>query len=633
MQLAGLQLGGYHILQQIGSGGMGEVYLAEDPRINRNVALKVIRIEKLLSPDPAVAQEAIRLFRREAKAVAKLDHPHILTLYHYDEDVIQGTRLLYIVMPLCVEGSLVTWLRKRTTNPLLSPEEAAPLLLQVADALQHAHDKQVIHLDVKPANLLLRSQSNSAVPDLLLADFGIAAILNATTSEGFRGRGTPAYMAPEQWEGHPAPATDQYALAVMAYYLLTGRTPFQGNLYQLEHQHRNTPPQPPSTLNPRISQDIDEVILKALQKKPEDRYSSVLHFAQAFEDAVQSTEASPTKNMFSRIRRIRLKNPLKLSIFAAATLGLTFYLISPAIASPVVPIMGLAFIIISWLLGLAQSGWLEQWNWFVGILLASPIAGIIYGLVGPTTKPRGAQISPLVRIYRDKTNKARQYVLSAIGLVLLADVIGIGYYTNYTVNNAIYNATAPRMENTFAMLTHGNPTQYYSLVNNMGDNKWEERADCTFTAGAYQVSNDSQEDFNPCFLQNATFKDFVFQVQMKLLAGNAGGILFRDSGGNGRALFYYLSISQLGDYDLSLYVDRQGSNNYSVMSGTAQPFRTGLGQINTIAILVKGSILDLFINGYFVDSSNDSGSEQGTIALVAKSSAVVVYSDAEVWML
>ena len=295
MQLTGLQLGGYHILNQIGDGGMGEVYLAEDIRLSRNVAIKVIRIDKLLSPDPNVAQEAIRLFHREATAIAKLDHEHILPLYQYDEAVIQGMRLFYIVMPLCLEGSLMTWLRKRNNNPQLSLDKAASILLQAADALQHAHDKEVIHLDVKPANFLLRSQSNSNAPYLLLADFGIASIMHATTSVGIRG--TPAYMAPELWEGQPVPATDQYALAVMTYYLLTGRTPFQGTEFQLRDQHLNALPQPPSTLNPHISRDIDAVILKALRKKPKDRYSSVLGFAQAFKDALDSTTLSPNANV------------------------------------------------------------------------------------------------------------------------------------------------------------------------------------------------------------------------------------------------------------------------------------------------------------------------------------------------
>ena len=288
MQLVGSQLGDYHLLQQIGAGGMGEVYLAEDPRIGHQVALKVIRIESF-SPDPSVAEKAIRLFRREAKALANLTHPHILPLHHYGEEVMQGTRLLYIVMPLCHEGSLETWVQQRNA---LSPEELTPLLLQAAEALQYAHDKQIIHCDIKPANFLLRSRRDSTVPDLLLADFGIAAIMNATTSAEIRG--TPAYMAPEQWEGHPVPATDQYALAVMAYNLLTGHTLFTGNEHQLMYNHLYSQPQPPSTLNPRISQDIDAVILKALEKNPEDRFPSVLVFAQAFQEALGGDEVSST---------------------------------------------------------------------------------------------------------------------------------------------------------------------------------------------------------------------------------------------------------------------------------------------------------------------------------------------------
>src|SRR5439155_22844831 len=116
-------------------------------------------------------------------------------------------------------------------------------------------------------------------------------------------------------------------------------------------------------------------------------------------------------------------------------------------------------------------------------------------------------------------------------------------------------------------------------------------------------------------------------VQMKILSGGTGGILFRDSGGNGKALFYYLSVSQDGYYDLSFYVDKQSTNSNSLMSGNAPSFRTGLGQINTISVIAKGDALSLFINGNFVDSRIDSSSEQGTLALVTSNISVVVFSD------
>jgi len=126
---------------------------------------------------------------------------------------------------------------------------------------------------------------------VLLADFGVAKFISATAGMSQVSRGTPTYMAPEQWEGHPVPATDQYALAVMAYELLTRRPPFQGGMAQLMYQHFHVQPQPPSTFYPRLSQALDAVLLRALAKDPKERFPSVSAFAEAFEQAAQSSEA------------------------------------------------------------------------------------------------------------------------------------------------------------------------------------------------------------------------------------------------------------------------------------------------------------------------------------------------------
>jgi serine/threonine protein kinase len=145
----------------------------------------------------------------------------------------------------------------------------------------------MIHLDVKPSNFLLRS--NKKDPDhpmLLLADFGIARNYTTVASSSRTIRGTPTSMAPEQWSSNPVFATDQYALAVMAYELLAGRPPFVGSMEQLMYQHFNTPPPSPSAINPRLPAVLDAVILRALAKKPEDRYPSIADFASAFAEVV-----------------------------------------------------------------------------------------------------------------------------------------------------------------------------------------------------------------------------------------------------------------------------------------------------------------------------------------------------------
>jgi serine/threonine protein kinase len=286
--LEGEQLGRYRLLRLLGSGGMGEVYLAEDARISQQVAIKIIRTEGIAYPESESAKDAARLFEREARAIARLDHPNILPLYAYGEETLHGIPLTYLVMPYRKEGTLANWLRQRGSTAFLTPEEATPLVQQAAVALQHAHDQQVIHQDIKPTNFLIRLRDDQpSRPDLLLADFGIARLTSATASASQSIRGTPTYMAPEQWEGHPVPATDQYALAIMAYELLVGRPPFQGGPGQVMRQHYLTPPPAPSALNPQLSPAIDAVIMRALAKQPEERFSSVAAFAQAFQEATQ----------------------------------------------------------------------------------------------------------------------------------------------------------------------------------------------------------------------------------------------------------------------------------------------------------------------------------------------------------
>ncbi|GAC1383917.1 MAG: hypothetical protein NVSMB33_12120 [Ktedonobacteraceae bacterium] len=286
MPLEALQNGRYRILRPLGSGSMGEVYLVEDTRITRQVAIKVIRTETAAYSDPHTTSDAARLFEREAKAIAKLNHPNILPLFDFGEEVVNGSPLAYMVMPYCAEGSLASWLKQRGEGSPLSPQQVAHFLRQAADALQHAHDNDIIHQDVKPQNFLIRSNRGASVPDLLLADFGIAKLAAGTSGASQAIRGTPVYMAPEQWEGHPVPASDQYALAVMVYQLLTGRPPFLGGPQQMMYQHFTVTPPPPSTRNPAITHDIDSIVLRALAKRPQERFPSIATFGTALEQAL-----------------------------------------------------------------------------------------------------------------------------------------------------------------------------------------------------------------------------------------------------------------------------------------------------------------------------------------------------------
>ncbi len=291
MSLIGQHLGQYDILRLLGHGGMGEVYLAEDPRIQQQVAIKVLHVE---GETDKMLQEAMRWFKREARIIAQLHHPHVLPLFRYDEHRIDEALLLYLVMPYCRGGSLADWLADQTVpHQSISVQDTAFIVRQVADALQYAHEHHVIHQDIKPSNILLReSQTHAAQLDLLLADFGVATLSVTTTRTSQSLRGTPAYMAPEQWEGHAVAASDQYALAVLIYECLTGHLPFHGMPNQVMYQHLMTPPPPLRTDSPQLSPQLEAIVMRALAKQPQQRFASIDAFASAFVQAASQHSKS-----------------------------------------------------------------------------------------------------------------------------------------------------------------------------------------------------------------------------------------------------------------------------------------------------------------------------------------------------
>ena len=285
MALETLKNNRYRIVRPLGSGSIGEVYLVEDNLNNRQeVIIKLLHAYAY--PLTQEAQGASRAFKFEAGAIAQLNHPNILPLLDYGTETIDGEVVPFIVTPNCPEGSLETWLEQRSNSDVLTLEDAARIVRQVADALQYAHNQGVVHRDVKSANVFIRNKLNGP-PDMLVSDFGFAQPLPEARASGLDIRGTPGYMAPEQWEGQVVPASDQYALGVLVYQLLTGLLPFQGNIEQLRDAHLHSWPTPPSTINPTLSRDLDVVVGQAMAKKPGDRYPTVSAFADAFTQAIQ----------------------------------------------------------------------------------------------------------------------------------------------------------------------------------------------------------------------------------------------------------------------------------------------------------------------------------------------------------
>ena len=267
-------LGRYHVLEQIGQGGMASVYKAYDPTEDKNYAIKVL--------PPFLAQEAqfSKRFEREAEVVMRLQHPNIVPVVDFGQE--NGSA--YLVMPLLEVGSLAD----RMQEGPLSPVEGGRVLEQLSGALDFAHQEGVIHRDVKPSNVLMDDQGNA-----LLADFGLARIHDASVSlTGSALLGTPAYMSPEQAQGKKAgPASDQYSMGVILYQLCTGNLPFEAETPMAVLLKHISEPLPLARVqSPNVPEGIERVILKSTAKEPEERFASLGEMNLAFQAALAHSE-------------------------------------------------------------------------------------------------------------------------------------------------------------------------------------------------------------------------------------------------------------------------------------------------------------------------------------------------------
>ena len=278
LSLEGQMLGKYRVLEPLGRGGMARVYRAYHPQLDRYVAIKVLRSD-------LVEEEAfLARFRREAQAVARLRHTHIVQVYDFD---VQGG-LPYMVMELLEGDTLKACLNSyRQQGKHMPLAETVRVLLDVLDGLAYAHDEGMIHRDIKPANILLTCHSHA-----VLSDFGIAQIVGGTqyTVSGAL-LGTLNYMAPEQGlEGRCDARSDIYALGVVLYEMLTQSIPFDADTpLAILMKHLNDPLPLPRQIEPTIPEPFERIVLKAMAKQPEDRYPSAGEMAQALRSAATQT--------------------------------------------------------------------------------------------------------------------------------------------------------------------------------------------------------------------------------------------------------------------------------------------------------------------------------------------------------
>jgi serine/threonine-protein kinase len=276
------RLGKYVLRRVLGKGAMGIVYEGYDEILDRTAAIKTIRAELWDSDDAAEMRER---FIREARAVARMSHPNIVTLYEFDEKDDTGFIALEFVAGHTLKAHMAAAPGRR-----MDPREAVRVAVRVLEGLAYSHRMEVTHRDIKPGNVML-------TPDgaVKILDFGVARLASAGITVAGAMLGTPAYMAPEQLLGKAVDhRADLYSVGVLLYEMLTGRRPHEGDVNQIHVQVLYGEPEPPSALVPELSPELDRVVLTALAKTPEARFADAEAFAQALRDTLDEALSIPT---------------------------------------------------------------------------------------------------------------------------------------------------------------------------------------------------------------------------------------------------------------------------------------------------------------------------------------------------
>jgi len=499
------------------------------------------------------------------------------------------------------------------------------------------------------------------------------------TSESQVIRGTPTYMAPEQWEGHPAPATDQYALAVMAYELLTGRPPFVGNGYQhMWHQHVHVAPCPPGIINPTIPQELDAVFLRALEKNPDRRYSSVSDFAHAFQRAVLNSG--------------NVHQTLTITALEART-GTNRLLPLPGGRQVIVPIPpGVNH---GQVIRLEGFGRPTTYNNPVGALIVTIfIAPVVAVEVASPTTPTFQHTIPVsnslarnevkptlppVPLKKRRTKNTPVLKIS-FALVALAASLGICYVTSsFALSIMQKNTTTVTATSTpdalprYLSKLYGTGKLVFSdsLKDDNKGNNWAFTptptttpsplyGSCLYIDNALHVRvyGDTGVTFHPCVPEPLTtttnyliFNNFAYQVAMTFITGDCGGVTFR---GQGKG-FYYFFICRNRNYichNDSAHVCNYGLISYTedplsgkpdfnlnplLTEGYSKTIEDGTNQQYTIAVVAQGTKIDLFVNDQYIDEVKNDNYRNGKIGVLAKTFGPylteVAFSDATVWTL
>lgn len=597
----GQQLGNYRLTHLIGRGGFADVYLGEHVRLGTQTAVKVLHTR-------LVESDEVERFQREASTIAHLEHPHIVRVL--DFDVQEGTP--FLIMGNAPHGNLRQRHPKGVSLPL---KTIVNYIKQVADALQYAHEHKVIHRDIKPENMLIGLHH-----EILLGDFGIALLAQSSRLQNTQEvAGTAYYMAPEQLQGKPRLASDQYALGIVVYEWLCGHRPFEGSFTEIASQHMFTPPPSLSEKVSTILPEVEYVVLTTLEKDPHKRFGSVQAFATALEQACQVTSSSPVT---PPLQVMPLSDPA-----LTTNEGVAISLSQPPISTNV-------------LTPLSQSS-----------LLIEAVTGEQSSQALPAITQAESQASsppPLAPTASQGQKQPRRFpagikLLLFILVVLLVGGSGLLYYTTVYQQNVRYaQATATTVAQAKVTVTAvENPYTHSGALtlsdplsdNSQGHNWAHDPINCGFSGGTYHVKAPNPNHYDDCPENSIDYSNFAFEVQMQFIKGDTGGIIFRYHYTPTHLYFYTFLISQDMNYSLSLV---NGSSTNPLANGKNLAIKQGLNQINLIAVIAQGNTIKAYVNHQQIASVTDSTFSTGKIGIMANpisNPTEVIFSNAKVWTL
>jgi serine/threonine protein kinase len=556
----------YRIVAQIGSGGMGTVYEAEDTLFDDHlVAVKELRQSGLSAQE---MMEATTAFKREAHLLVGLNHPNLPKIQDYFADAGRW----YLVMDF-IEGETLETYMTHWTGGYLPVNEALDIAIQLCTVLNYLHTRQppIIFRDLKPANVMRTPGGR-----LYLIDFGIARHFHPGQTKDTMALGSLGYAAPEQYgKAQTTPRSDIFSLGAVLYQLLTGVDPSQA-FFQFA----------PLNLHGRpIPAGLETLLMHMLEKDASKRPESMAAVKQ-------------------ELQRIAVRVPAKQGMLRPSPLSQKTFIhrLSQPSRPKIMVLMGLTLLVVS-SIGFFSFVHLNQ----------------------VTTNQANATTT---------ANAHATATTAAINAAFTA-VVSTAVVNTLTTANA--TATVAGLPNVYNNATRRPPALDDPLRDNSKSYGWEEGTTtpgdtCAFKDGAYHVIKSDINQFQYC-TAGPSFSNFIFEVQMKIINGGSGGVIFRDNTSNND--FYVFEVGQYGNYQLFLCTDSQWY--FTILNSTSPAIKQGLNQTNLIAVIAQGNSIGLFVNHQLIDSVNDNTYSSGQIGVMADPiggngySTEVVFSNAKVW--